>query len=96
MKRGEAGGAGVQRRVLFWCLGIVAFGLVGMPRPGAAQRDFSKVEIETTRLGSGIAMLTGAGGNIGVSTGPDGVLMIDDQYAPLTDRILASVRALSD
>ncbi|HEB88055.1 MAG TPA: MBL fold metallo-hydrolase [Deltaproteobacteria bacterium] len=67
-----------------------------MPRPGAAQRDFSKVEIETTRLGSGIAMLTGAGGNIGVSTGPDGVLMIDDQYAPLTDRILASIRALSD
>jgi glyoxylase-like metal-dependent hydrolase (beta-lactamase superfamily II) len=59
-----------------------------------AQRDFSKVEIKTEKLAAGIAMLTGAGGNIGVCTGPDGVFMIDDQYAPLTDKVRAAVAAL--
>ena len=41
-------------------------------------------------------MLTGAGGNIGVSAGPDGVFLVDDQYAPLTEKIKAAVAALSD
>ena len=41
-------------------------------------------------------MLTGAGGNIGVSAGPDGVFLVDDQYAPLTDKIQAAVAAISD
>jgi len=62
---------------------------------GSAQQDFSKVEIVTTKLGSGLAMLEGAGGNIGVSFGDDGVFMIDDQYAPMTKKIEAAIRALS-
>jgi len=62
----------------------------------AAQQDFDKVEIKTFDLGSGLAMLQGAGGNIGVSTGPDGVFLIDDQYAPLTEKILAAIRQLSE
>jgi glyoxylase-like metal-dependent hydrolase (beta-lactamase superfamily II) len=61
----------------------------------AAQQDFSKVEIKTIDLGSGLAMLQGAGGNIGVSTGPDGVFLIDDQFAPLTEKIRAAIRELS-
>jgi cyclase len=61
----------------------------------SAQRDFSDVEIETTDLGSGLAMLQGAGGNIGVSSGPDGVFLIDDQYAALSAKIRAAVAALS-
>ena len=60
-----------------------------------AQQDFSKVEIRTTLLGSGIAMLEGAGGNLGVSTGVDGVVLIDDQYAPLTEKIRAAIAKLS-
>lgn len=60
-----------------------------------AQQDLSKVEIGTTELGAGLAMLTGAGGNIGVSVGDDGVLLVDDQFAPLADRIRAAVAALS-
>ncbi len=40
-------------------------------------------------------MLTGAGGNIGVSAGADGVFMIDSQYAPLTDKIKAAIAAVS-
>jgi cyclase len=62
----------------------------------AAQRDFSKVEIKTTRVAEGVYMLEGAGGNIGVHAGPEGVLVIDDQFAPLTDKIRAAITAISD
>lgn len=54
------------------------------------------VEIATTDLGSGIYMLTGRGGNIGISTGKDGVFMIDDQFAPLASKITDAVAKLSD
>ncbi len=66
-----------------------------VPTVVLAQRDFSKVEIKTIDLGDGLMMLQGAGGNIGVSTGKDGVILIDDQYAPLTEKILAAIRARS-
>ncbi len=61
----------------------------------SAQQDLSKVEVTTTDLGSGLAMLVGAGGNIGVSSGPDGVFLIDDQFAPLTEKIRRAVSNLS-
>ncbi len=61
-----------------------------------AQRDFSNVEIKATDLGNGIHVLQGAGGNIGVSTGEDGVFMIDDQFAPLSKKIMAALGKLSD
>ena len=62
-----------------------------------AQEDkFAGVEIKTHQVAPGIYMLVGAGGNIGVSAGADGVFMIDDQFAPLTDRLTAAVAALSD
>ncbi|HSF16096.1 MAG TPA: MBL fold metallo-hydrolase [Vicinamibacteria bacterium] len=60
-----------------------------------AQQDFSKVEIKTERVAPGVHMLIGSGGNIGVSSGEDGVLIIDDQYAPLTEKIRAAVTAIS-
>src|SRR5271169_5651119 len=63
--------------------------------PAFAQQDFSKVEIKTEKLADGVWMLTGAGGNIGVSAGTDGVFMIDSQYAPLTDKIRAAIAGLS-
>jgi glyoxylase-like metal-dependent hydrolase (beta-lactamase superfamily II) len=64
--------------------------------PAVAQQDFSEVEIGTTEVASGVYMLQGAGGNIGVSVGADGVFLIDDQYAPLTEKIVAAVRAIDD
>jgi cyclase len=64
--------------------------------PAFAQQDFSKVEIKTEKLAEGVWMLTGAGGNIGVSAGADGVFMIDSQYAPLTDKIRAAIAAVTD
>ena len=62
----------------------------------AEEDRFAGVEIQTTQVVPGIYMLVGQGGNIGVSTGTDGVFMIDDQFAPLTDKITAAVAALSD
>jgi glyoxylase-like metal-dependent hydrolase (beta-lactamase superfamily II) len=61
------------------------------PRP-----DFSKVEIKTTRLAEDFYTLEGQGGTISVLTGPDGVLLVDSQFAPLTDRLIAAIRKISD
>src|SRR5690606_39364656 len=58
--------------------------------------DFSAVEITTHQLSEGLYYLEGSGGNIGVSVGEDGVFLIDDQYAPLSEKIIAAIRALSD
>jgi cyclase len=62
--------------------------------PGAAQTDFEKVAIESQQLAPGVAVLFGAGGNIGVSYGPDGTVLIDDQFAPLTAKIQRAVADL--
>src|SRR5687767_10170280 len=59
------------------------------------ERDWSKVEVKTAQLAPGVWMLEGAGGNIGISAGADGVFLVDDQYAPLTDKIRAAVAAIS-
>lgn len=61
-----------------------------------AQPGADEVRIRTAALGYGVYVLEGRGGNIGVSAGPDGVILIDDQYAPLTPKIQAAVRAISD
>ncbi len=61
----------------------------------AAQQDFSKVQIQKVDVAPGVHMLIGSGGNIGVSSGSDGVLIIDDQYAPLTEKIRAAVAGIS-
>ena len=60
----------------------------------AQQQDFSKVVIETQPVAQGVHMLVGQGGNIGVSTGSDGIMLIDDQYAPLHEKIIAAVEVL--
>jgi glyoxylase-like metal-dependent hydrolase (beta-lactamase superfamily II) len=62
----------------------------------AAAQDFDAVEIKTEKLSDGVYMLVGRGGNIGLSAGEDTVFMIDDQYAPLTEKIKAAVAAISD
>ena len=61
----------------------------------AQQQDFSKVEIKAEKVAEGVYMLTGAGGNIGLSVGRSGTYVIDDQFAPLTDKILAAIRAIT-
>ena len=76
-------------------LGLVVLALLaGAAAALAQQRDFSKVEIKPTKVADGVWMLEGAGGNIGVCGGADGVLMIDDQFAPLSEKIKAAIAAL--
>ena len=75
---------------------LAAAALLAGPRGAGAQGgEFDDVRIRTTPVARGLYMLEGRGGNIGVSVGNDGVLLIDDQFAPLTDRIRSAVAALS-
>jgi cyclase len=66
------------------------------PAPPAQQQDFSKVEIKTTKLADNFYTLEGSGGTIGILTGPDGVFMVDTQYAQLTEKLVAAIKQVSD
>ena len=70
-------------------------GLLAAPL-SAQERDFSTVEIKTTPLRGGLHMLQGGGGNIVACVGTDGVVIIDDQYAPLSDKIRLALKQLSE
>ncbi len=74
--------------------GLLALALLATAAPAAAQEDLSKVEIKVERLAPGVAVLFGSGGNIGLSYGVDGNIIIDDQFAPLTDKILAAIKTV--
>lgn len=78
---------------------VVLAALFAVVAPAAsAQSDdrFANVEIAITPLRDGLALLTGQGGNIVLSTGADGSFIIDDQFAPLSDKIRAAIATLSD
>lgn len=70
-------------------------GWAGWCALASAQQDFSKVEIKTIPVARNVYMLTGAGGNIGVSVGEDGLLIVDDQFAPLAPKIEAALKELN-
>ena len=57
--------------------------------------DFSKVEIKTNKLANNLYILEGQGGAIGVLTGPEGVFMVDSQFAPLSEKIAAAIKQVS-
>ncbi len=61
-----------------------------------AQSDWDNVEIKTTKITDNFFMLEGRGGNIGIQIGEEGVLLIDSQFAPLSDKIHNAIRSLSD
>lgn len=75
---------------------IVALSLAAVAGSAAAQeRDFSGVEVKARKVGGSVYVLTGAGGNIGVQVGPDGVLLVDDQFAPLVPKIQAALEGIT-
>jgi len=77
------------------CVRLLA-GLTLAALPAAAQKqDFSKVEIKVVPAAGNIYMLQGAGGNIGVSAGSDGILIVDDQYAPLAEKIRSALQGIN-
>ena len=73
---------------------LAVLGVAGLVWAQASR--FDAVQIKATQVTSNVWMLEGEGGNIGVSVGEDGVLLIDDQYAPLSEKIVAAVRKISD
>ena len=80
-------------RQLFLFLIVILILPVTVP---AQTPDFSKVEITATKVAGNIYMLQGQGGNIGVSVGADGILIVDDQFAPLADKIKAALKTLGE
>src|SRR5271155_5098864 len=62
----------------------------------AQDQDFSKVQMKVSKVAGNVYMLQGAGGNIGASVGDDGIVIVDDQYAPLADKIQAALKGITD
>jgi cyclase len=90
---GRAGLAAALRRAAAAAFAIAAATL--LPAAQAGAQDFEAAEIETMKVADGLHMLVGVGGNIAVAWGPDGALLVDDQYAPLTEKILAAIRTFT-
>ena len=91
----EGGFLLMANQKFFKSLLVLVFALF-LSLPTMAQRDFSNVDIVANHVAGSFYYLQGAGGNIGLSIGDDGVVMIDDQFAPLTDKILEAIRELND
>ncbi len=77
-------------RRMVWVLVVLAVGAA------AQQSDFSKVQIKVTKVAGTVYMLEGAGGNIGVSVGGDGIVIVDNQFAPLAEKIQAALKGITD
>ena len=75
---------------------LAAAGQTAPQAAAQAQQDFSKVEIKTTKISGNFYTLEGQGGTIGALVGPDGVLLVDSQFAPLTEKLVAAIRQISD
>ena len=82
-------------RIIVVCSTIVLL-CTAPPFSQAQQTDYSKVEIKATKISGNVYMLEGSGGNIGVSVGEDGILIVDDQFAPLADKIKAALKQLGE
>lgn len=86
-----------RQQSLFTALSSPVFVACALLIGGAqAQQNFDKVEIKTEKLSPTTFVLFGAGGNVGVSVGEDALFIIDDQYAPVSPKILAALKQLSD
>lgn len=75
---------------------VVATTIVCLCAMRTSAQDFSKVEIKVTKVSGNVYMLQGSGGNIGASVGPDGILIVDDEYAPLADKIKAALKTIGE
>jgi cyclase len=75
---------------------ILVLPLCGMLATNLYAQTEREIEIRTTRVRDNVYILAGAGGNIGVSVGDDGVMLIDSEYAGLTDKLIAAVKSISD
>jgi glyoxylase-like metal-dependent hydrolase (beta-lactamase superfamily II) len=74
----------------------LAAALLAQPAAAQNQQDFSTVEIKVHKVADHVYYLEGRGGNVGLSVGDDGVVMVDDQFAPLSEKIVAAIRTVSN
>jgi glyoxylase-like metal-dependent hydrolase (beta-lactamase superfamily II) len=70
--------------------------IISAPERAGAQQDFDQVRIKVTKVAGTVYMLEGSGGNIGVSVGDDGIVIVDDQFAPLAPKIKSALRGITD
>ena len=77
-------------------IGLIVFLLSGMSLVAQQQPDYSKVEIKVQKVSGSVYMLQGMGGNIGASVGDDGIVVIDDEFLPLADKIEAALKSITD
>jgi glyoxylase-like metal-dependent hydrolase (beta-lactamase superfamily II) len=82
-----------MNRIIVTALAATLLGFAGAA--SAQQVDFSKVEVKTTDLGHNTYMLEGAGGNVTIAVGGDGVIMVDSQFAPMHDKLKAAIAAVT-
>lgn len=76
---------------------ILIAGVIFVCGPVTAQdEDFTKVQMKVTKVAGSVYMLEGAGGNIGASVGDDGIVIVDDQYAPLAEKIQAALKGITE
>ena len=83
----------IRRTLLAVTVAVLLGGAVAVV---VAQNDMDKVEIKTEKLASNVWMLSGAGGNMGLCAGTDGAVLVDDEFAPLSAKILAAVKQAGD
>jgi cyclase len=83
-----------MRKLLVSLMLVAVAAFAALVAWGGQGQDFSKVQIKVTKVSGNIYMLEGAGGNIAASIGDDGIVIVDDQFAPLADKIQASLKSL--
>jgi len=81
----------MRKLSLLLVVGVLAGGLTA-----AQDQDFSKVQMKVSKVAGNVYMIEGAGGNIGASVGEDGIVIVDDQYAPLAEKIQAALKGITN
>jgi cyclase len=76
--------------------GCFAVALLVSVLASGQDEDFTKVQMKVTKVAGSVYMLEGSGGNIGASVGEDGIVIVDDQYAPLAEKIQAALKGITD
>jgi cyclase len=83
-----------MRKAVLVCAIVVFFAV--SHAPAQQQPDYSKVEIKVQKISGTVYMLEGLGGNIGASVGDDGIVIVDDEFLPLADKIEAALKGITD
>jgi len=82
-----------MRKVIF---AIICVAFLGRMQVFGQGQDFSKVEMKVEKVAGTVYMLQGAGGNIGASVGDDGIVIVDDEFLPLAEKIEAALKGITD